>query len=580
MSAAGAAEPTSRAPVARNAPCPCGSGRKHKHCCGAASLAGGAHAQFLAALPLLKSGDLATAIPLLHQATLADPMHADAHHALGWALLHSGDLANATASLANAVAVNPTLAAAHADLATAYDHQGLHEQAIAAYRLAVTHAPRLYEAHLRLGQLYMMYSRNEEAAEALTRAAEIKPKTTMARLLHADAEMFRGDIAGAERWARRAVALDPASAPAHGTLAGLLYAQGRFEEAAAAFEAALRHDPASAKAWDGLARCRRFTAADADIVGRMQDAARRPELDDGGRAMILFALGKILEDAGDYEGAMQQYRAANDIRGRTSRLDRAALAAGVDATIARFTPESLARIRPASEDTTPLFIVGMYRSGTTLVEQIVSSHPEIAAGGELTIWYPAELDPDPATGGLPPARTAPAIARYLAALRRIGGDAARVTDKLPTNVFRLGAIHALLPNARLIHCLRDPIDTCLSIYTTNFGTPIPCAARFGDLAFFYRQYQRLARHWREVLPEAAIHEIRYEDLVADRAAHTHRLIEATRLAWNEACLYPERNPRPIRTASAWQARQSVTSGSVGRWRRFEPWIGELLELAA
>jgi Sulfotransferase family len=167
---------------------------------------------------------------------------------------------------------------------------------------------------------------------------------------------------------------------------------------------------------------------------------------------------------------------------------------------------------------------------------------------------------------------------YLALLRRIGPQAARVTDKAPFNHIRLGLIHLLLPQARIIHCRRHPVDTCLSMYFTYFSQRMDFAWAKADLAFAYRQYARLMEHWRAALPRERFTEVDYEDLIADREAVTRRLIAFTGLDWHDACLSPERNKRTVRTASLWQARQPVYTTSVARWRRYEPWLGELREL--
>ena len=325
--------------------------------------------------------------------------------------------------------------------------------------------------------------------------------------------------------------------------------------------------------------CRKYTVADGAILARMNAALQRRELGPAERMAIHFAAGKVLDDCGEYAQAMQHFDRGNVLRGRDLAFDRADLAGLVDRHIALFTRDFIARhAAAANQEDTPLFIVGMYRSGTTLAEQILSSHPGICAGGELTVFSPTELDIDMATGTFDGDRTRAAIARYLAALHRIGPSAARVTDKLPTNFFRLGAIHALLPNARIIHCQRDPIDTCLSIYTNFFSSRVPYAARKEDLVFVYRQYLRMMDHWREVLPESAMLDVQYESLVADREMQTRRMIAFVGLEWDDLCLAPERNKRAISTASAWQARQPVYATSLERWRRYEPWIGELRQL--
>jgi tetratricopeptide (TPR) repeat protein len=481
--------------------------------------------------------------------------------------------------LLRATALRPSSAEAFADLGAAYDRQNLHEQAIRAYRKSVELKPNLGHVQYRLGQLYALYSRAAEAADCFDRAADIRRNTTDARLYRSDAQLLRGDITGAEQWARKAVALEPASSAANGTLGGVLYAQGRFDEAAACFEAALRIDPKLAKCWDGLAHCRKFSSADSEILERMGNVLRRGDLHDAERMTIHFAMGKINDDCAAYGTAMEHFDAANRLRARDLRFDRAGLAAEVARNTELFTPGFLAsHAATGSADPRPLFIVGMYRSGTTLVEQILSSHHQIAAGGELTVWTPSDLDIDVATGDFNADRTQAAIARYLSVLDRIGPDAARVTDKLPFNFLRLGAIHSLLPRARIIHCQRDPIDTCLSIYTTLFSSPIPYAARKADLVFCYQQYLRAMHHWRKMLPAGTLLEVQYERLIADRERETRRLISFTGLEWDENCLRPEQNKRAVGTSSAWQVRQPVYTTSMQRWRRYEPWIGELRAL--
>jgi tetratricopeptide (TPR) repeat protein len=574
----------------RNALCQCGSGEKYKRCCGspakqasaaAPALFGpeGAQQLFMQGKQLLQTGQTMAAMTAFVRAVQMDAKHFEAHHALGAALLQSGRLTDASAILFQAVALRPRSAAAQRDLGASYDRQNHHEAAIEAYRRAVELAPDWVDVQLRLGQLYAMYSRSEEAAQCLERAAALAQDRVAAALFRSDARLLRGDIEGAEQCARAAVGLAPASDATHGTLGGLLYNQGRFDEAATSFEAALKLNPKAVKCWDGLAHCRKYGAADQATLARMEAVAQRRDLADGDRMVMHFAIGKVLDDCGEYARAMQQFDAANRFRAKDLVFDRAGLAAMVDKTIERFTPEFMARNATlGSQDETPLFVVGMYRSGTTLAEQILSSHPDITAGGELTVWSPTDIEPDAVSGEFDAARIETAVAKYLNALRRIGPAAARVTDKLPTNFFRLGAIHTLLPRARIIHCTRDPVDTCFSVYSTLFNTRMPFAARLDDLVFFYEQYRRMMDHWRRVLPAGALLDVAYERLVADREAETRRLVAFAGVAWDERCLAPERNQRPIGTSSAWQARQPVYATSMARWRHYEPWLRDLIRL--
>jgi len=229
------------------------------------------------------------------------------HQALGAALMQSGRFADASQILLRALALRPDSAAAWRQVGASYDRQNLHQPAIEAYRRAVELAPKLGNVLCRLGELYTMYSRMDEASDCYERAADIDPDTTKARLLRSDARMLQGDISDAERWAREAVALEPASNPAHGTLAGLLYAQGRFEEAAMSFEAALRLDPKAARCWHGLADCRKFSESDNSILDRMRVVLQRDDLNDAERMTMHFAVGKVYDDCGDYAHAMEHF---------------------------------------------------------------------------------------------------------------------------------------------------------------------------------------------------------------------------------------------------------------------------------
>ena len=286
--------------------------------------------------------------------------------------------------------------------------------------------------------------------------------------------------------------------------------------------------------------------------------------------MLHYALGKSHADLGRYETAMRHYDEANRVALVVLKpFDREAHALQVDRTIGLYS-RLAASSAPAGQ--TPVFIVGVMRSGTTLVEQIVSSHPEVAGGGELGFWLDrtSELLDGPDLELL--------RARYGAELARVGGGSALVTDKMPHNYELLGPIYLAFPCARFIYIKRDPIDTCLSIYTTPFDNSPGFGHDKANIAFFYREHLRLMAHWRSVLPAESLLEISYEELVADREGTARRMIEFLGLEWDDACLHHERNERPIYTSSMWQARQPVYNSSLGRWRRFEPWLGELLAL--
>ena len=294
--------------------------------------------------------------------------------------------------------------------------------------------------------------------------------------------------------------------------------------------------------------------------------------------MLHFAMGKALDDLGECADAMIHFHAANAIRCRLTPLDRREVERFADELVARFTPDLFERrSSEADDDETPILVVGMPRSGTTLLERIVSSHSRVRGRGELDFWN----EHGPVWVGARPEATMAGVLRraYLHVLREGARDALRATDKMPTNFLWVGLVHLLFPKARFVFSLRDPVDTCLSIYMTPLRASLGFTSSLDDLAWYYRLHRRLLAHWRAVIPPQRWLDVHYEDVVAEPERAARRLIAFCGLEWEPACARPEQNPDDVRTASSWQARQPVYRSSVGRWRRYEPWLGELRSLA-
>jgi LPS sulfotransferase NodH len=309
----------------------------------------------------------------------------------------------------------------------------------------------------------------------------------------------------------------------------------------------------------------------------MQDALPTPGLEAAQRLRLHLAIGKAAEDLGDYALAMQHFDAGDAVRRGFVSFDSAAFSIEIDRLIARFTPDVIARAPEfGSSDATPVLIVGMPRSGTTLVEQIVSSHPEAGACGELHFWNQhgaawhrsgAAVDET--------AFLAKVAADYLGLLHALAPKAARVTDKMPFNFLWAGLIHMAFPRATIIHCRRAAVDTALSIHQTHFHPGLTFPTGGAELVAYFRDYQRLTDHWRSVLPSDRFVDVDYEELTRAPEPVIRRIIAACGLGWDDSCLRPECNPRAVNTPSKWQARQPIFRTSVGRWRRYEPWLGPL-----
>lgn len=530
---------------------------------------------------LVNEGRLDEAIALLQQSVQLNPSEATPHHDLGVALLAAGRIEDAAEPIAAALRLDSSIATAHYCLGYIFDCLGQQAKAMRSFQSAVGLDPGLVEAQMRLGDLYLARGRRAESIAAFRAAATSAQGTVTAPIAEARALEASGAFDQALAAIRAVVQSYPTNAEAHAVLGRFLGQKGLTVEAAAHYERAADLSPAMSHAWSGVATNRKFAAGDGPLIARMSAALTRSDLTPRQRLSLHFALGKAYDDIGDYEAAMQNFEAGNRIRARGGRLRRDTLTRRIDQLIEATPPGYRERESDLGvEDATPILIVGMPRSGTTLLEQILSSHPDVAAGGELTFWAAREGPGEDVWGA---ARTPEAARRlaedYLATLRAFGPDAKRVTDKSIGLFTTLGLIHRVFPNAILIYCRRHPIDNALSIFTTNFERTFDYASDRGDLVFYCREYQRLMAHWREALPLDRFVEVDYETLVADLEPQARRLIAACGLEWNDACLAPDRNTRRIETASLWQARQPIYRTSVERWRRYQPWLGELLELA-
>jgi tetratricopeptide (TPR) repeat protein len=444
-------------------------------------------------------------------------------------------------------------------------------------------------AHGRTGELLHQQKRLTEAATAYEEAFRAAPGTAYGLLCKAKACALRGQLADAQRYLEELVrhptsrAEDAqAQSVAHLGLGELLTEAGRFDEARASFERAIAVWPAQASAYHGLVRSRKIVETDRPLVANVLKRLEATDLTPHDRMLLHFAAGKALDDLRDYAAAIAQFDAANRIRRKLNPFDRRAFERLVDRFIARFTPAFFAHHAAlvGSDDETPVLVLGMPRSGTTLIERFISSHPRVGGGGELPFWMKnagawVEAEPEKLAAGADRLR-----AEYLRVLRTIDPEALRVTDKAPANFAWIGLLHVLMPKARFVHCRRNPIDTCLSIYSTYFTSVWAFTSDWGDLASFYRQYLRLMAHWRSVIPSDRLLEVDYEDATSAPEQTARRIIAFCGLEWDDACLRPDRNEDAIRTASLWQARQPVYRSAVERWRNYEPWLGELRALLA
>jgi tetratricopeptide (TPR) repeat protein len=478
----------------------------------------------------------------------------------------------------DALGRTPGNARLHANLGHVLHCLGDFRAGIEHSRRAIELEPALPEGHLHLGNSLLAQSALYEADAAYRAGLEIAPGHAALHTAHAMAERALGRLADAQASARRALALRPGAADTLALLGSLAIDHGRFEEADDFLRKALAIDPELPEALTSLTVLRKMGTADA----AWRDAAERVlsrGLAVADAINLHHALGKYYDDLEDYDAAFQHHRMGNELARRSrSPYDRDEMTQRVARTLAAFDQNALAALRPggiASER--PLFVVGMPRSGTSLTEQILASHPQVHGAGELLYWTFAADAERAAT----PEQRAATIAELgracLEGLAAQAPDASRVIDKLPVNFRNIGLIHAALPGARFIHLERNSLDTCLSIYFQGFSAAHPYATDFGDLAHYYHEYRRLMAHWRGLLPPQTLLDVRYEDLVDDLEGSSRRMLAHIRLPWDPRCLEFHSTDRPVLTAGNWQVRQPIGRGSVGRWRRYERFIGPLRE---
>jgi tetratricopeptide (TPR) repeat protein len=537
------------------------------------------------ATQFLMAGRPADAIAPLRHAALLQPSNPIIQHDLGLACLEVGRVPDAIAALQQAVASNPRYADAYFRLGIALEKLGNIAAALAAYDRATKLLPSLTEGWFRAGALVHELGHRDEAIGCFRRAAATGGKTSFGRLGKARALLIEDRNPEAEKALRETLVADPRNAMAYDLLGNLLSDLGRFDEARACFERAIAIAPLLAGCYYDLVRCRPVTSRDDGLLQRMEAALATPGLEAAQRLRLHLAIGKAAEDLGDYALAMKHLDAADDVRRSSRSFDSTAFSTEVDRLIARCTPQLIARAPElGSCDATPVLIIGMPRSGTTLVEQIVSMHPEVGAGGELNFWNErgAVWHRSAAAGNEAPFVAQEFLAKaagdYLRVLRAIAPTAARVTDKMPFNFLWAGLIHMAFPRAIIIHCRRTAVDTALSIHQTHFHPGLAFPTGGAELVAYFRSYQRLIEHWRSVLPTDRFIEVDYEDLTRTPEPVIRRIIAACGLAWHDACLRPESNPRAVKTPSKWQTRQPIYRTSVERWRRYEPWLGPLRAL--
>ncbi|WP_027795152.1 tetratricopeptide repeat-containing sulfotransferase family protein [Paraburkholderia acidipaludis] len=567
-----------------------------------------------------EAGKLEQSRASLERVVALSPDSAEAHNNLGNTWRRLGRMDEAQVCYRRALDLNPSYAEAHSNLSFLLSSQGIYDEAAEHARRAIDLSPRLVDAYLNLAEVEAARQRHDAALRVLDMLNPFAPEHPSALIARAKALKQLSHLEEALAIARRVVTLVPRNAEARQTLAMTLQELGQTEEALlafeqaaalpgtaaesamigratllmeagcreaaiAAFEQVLERFPGSVPALAARADLRTFTADDPDIATMEAQLAQGERLSLSDRSSAHFALGKAYLDIKDSERAFAHLEAGNRQKRSTFDYRSEDVTRWMERIRATFTPERYQRLTDLGDPSKlPVFIVGMPRSGTTLIEQIISSHPLVTGAGELSALRQAieEIGAFPnwveALDGNDAEATLRRCAQgYLKRVKPLAQGRAHLVDKMPGNFLYAGLIPLILPNARVIHSRRNAVDTCLSCYTKLFGGQQPFAYDQTELGRFYRDYEQLMAFWRELLPAETFIEIDYEAVVDDLEGEARRLIAFLGLPWDDACLNFHENRRVVRTASVNQVRQPIYKTSKGRWQPYARYLGPLLE---
>jgi tetratricopeptide (TPR) repeat protein len=541
-----------------------------------------APAHYQLGLALQEAGDLPAARAHLQQAAPGHPA-ASAAYARLLAALDETEAANT--AYAQALALAPADAVLHSDAGAALAGADAPEQAVALFTRAIALAPGLAAAHNNLGNALAALKRWPEATRAYHAALALEPDFTEVHANLGNAALEQLQAGPALVHFDAALASSPEAAEYHAFRGRALMLLGDLDAATAAYTEAVRLAPDRPEYYNGLATTQQLEADDPAfhaLLGLAETIESQPL---SARIALHFALHRSLEHQGRHAEAFAHLLQGNALRRPLLPYDEARTMGYFARIETVFTPAVLRRAAPVPEvPDVPIFILGMPRSGSTLVEQILASHRDVFGAGEL--MYLAETAGALSPGGLAypenvlaraDAELAAAGDAYRARLRALAPQAPRITDKMPSNYFHIGLLRLILPGARIIHTRRDPLDTCLSCFAQTFGGGQPFANELGELGRQYRAYAKMMAHWRALLPPGAMLEVDYEAVVTDFEPQVRRILAFCGLDWDPACLDFHEHKRQVMTASAAQVRQKLYTSSAGRARPYGALLAPLLE---
>jgi len=533
-----------------------------------------------------KLGQLEEAVSHCQKAIELKPNFAKARINLGAIFWELGQMADARTCYATAIKNDPENAEIHVSLGTVYLKQDRIHEAVTCFQNALAIDSENVEALNNLGNAYCKLWLFDKAVDHCLKVVGINPDYVEAHISLGAAYQQLGHLEKSISHSKTALRLMPDSKKAHDNLGMALQDMGRLDEAAASYRDALAIDPHHAESYRYLSRVKKFSEYDQDMK-RMEYAYAAPNLGDEKKMHLAFALGKAFEDMKQYEKAFEFFETGNAIMRGTYEFSIDTIEADFERLKALFSKKLFAEHQNSGLlDETPIFILGMPRSGTTLVEQILARHPKVFGAGELEVLRQAT---EKEFGQLHGAGFAEVIKQasddkyidlgrnYIKEVRKLSKTTPFITDKMPVNFMFIGLIKLALPNSKIIHCCRDPRDTCLSVFKNYFTADgLRYAYNLAELGRYYRFYSDLMKHWHRTFP-GFVYDIHYADLVQDQEGQSRALIQHCGLEWDAACLSFYKSDRTVQTASSAQIRRPIYKDSVQLWKRYEKQLTPLLE---
>ncbi len=488
------------------------------------------------------------AVQMTHKAVLLDGTRAIYHRDLAEILCICGKPADALQVIKRAVALNPNDPKSHYVAGMALTAIGDHDKAVQAYQTTIKLSPDHGRAYNNLGAVLEMTGRAAEAKKAYTKAIKINKN-------HAEAQ---------------------------NNLATILVAEGDIPNAKKHFEAAIKARPNYIEAHHNLSALKRYKKNDEHFRQLSAMAENVSNLPFANQVRLYFTLGKAYADIGKYDTAFDFYRLGNKTMRSGIQYDEKEAVKIIEDIKTAFDKKNFKNNKISkNDDPTPIFIVGMPRSGSTLIEQILCGHSDVYGGGELSILtdiVKAKIKNFPQGVEALSAGALKEIGdEYLLRIKELHPTAKRIVDKMPANYHYAGLIAKILPGAHIINSCRNPMDSCFSNYTRLFLYTISYAYDLGELGRYYNRYQDLMKHWHRVLPKGTLLDIHYEDVVANLEEEARKMIGFVGLEWEDRCLRFHKNRGPVRTASAAQVRKPIYNTSLQKWRPYEKHLGPLIE---